>query len=115
MPTLAPKPCRHTGCAELVSNGKGYCSKHLKEKYKEQDRNRLSPSKRGYGRKWQRIRKKKLMLEPWCLFCLNKDKHTPATEVDHIDGNSFNNSSDNLRSLCKSCHSGRTMKEQVNK
>lgn len=37
---------------------------------------------------------------------------TPATTVDHIDGNSRNNHRENLRSLCESCHNSRTAREQ---
>jgi hypothetical protein len=35
-----------------------------------------------------------------------------ATDVDHIDGNSRNNSPSNLRALCHKCHSRRTAREQ---
>jgi 5-methylcytosine-specific restriction enzyme A len=31
-----------------------------------------------------------------------------ATDVDHVDGDSENNSQDNLRSLCHACHSRKT-------
>jgi 5-methylcytosine-specific restriction protein A len=36
---------------------------------------------------------------------------TPANEVDHVDGDSFNNAPSNLQSLCKPCHSAKTVKE----
>lgn len=37
---------------------------------------------------------------------------TPATDVDHIDGNPRNNAPANLRPLCHSCHSRRTATDQ---
>lgn len=33
-------------------------------------------------------------------------------QVDHIDGDSHNNYHDNLQTLCCSCHSRKTLKEQ---
>lgn len=53
-----------------------------------------------------------LAREPLCRMCKEHGLVTAATEVDHIDGNSRNNDPDNLRSLCKPCHSGRTARDQ---
>jgi 5-methylcytosine-specific restriction protein A len=36
---------------------------------------------------------------------------TPANEVDHVDGDSHNNAPSNLQSLCKPCHSAKTVNE----
>lgn len=36
----------------------------------------------------------------------------PATEVDHIDGDNTNDDPSNLQSLCKPCHSRKTVEEQ---
>lgn len=85
----------------------------------EHARQRVVNSKRagsrsvlGYGRLWQRIRKAQLCMHPLCVFCLEQGLHTPADQVDHIDGCAFNNSNSNLRSLCRSCHSRRTATDQ---
>ena len=69
---------------------------------------RPSACKRGYGRKWQRLRKMKLARRPMCECC-----GSPANEVDHIVALSRGgtNAMDNLQSLCRSCHSRKTVAE----
>jgi 5-methylcytosine-specific restriction protein A len=60
---------------------------------------------------WRRLRARQLMLEPLCRECRKKGLIKSGNEVDHIDGDSFNNSADNLQTLCKPCHSSKTAKE----
>jgi protein gp37/5-methylcytosine-specific restriction endonuclease McrA len=66
---------------------------------------RPSPSRRGYGRDWQRVRAAKLAADPWCEDC-----GEPATEVDHVLALSAGGThdADNLRSLCHACHTRKT-------
>ena len=50
-------------------------------------------------------------------YCENNDCtfiaiHSCQLDVDHIDGNSLNNNSNNLQTLCANCH---RLKTQVNK
>lgn len=63
--------------------------------------------------KWRKLRHSKLLANPLCELCLERDKVVPAVDVHHI--NSFMNHSgnrrlqlaydyDNLLSLCKQCH-----------
>lgn len=59
---------------------------------------------------WRRIRMAQLHKEPLCQDCSTSANPVPAIAVDHVDGNSHNNRSDNLRSLCTSCHSVKTNK-----
>lgn len=74
---------------------------------------RESAAARGYDYHWRSVvRPRQLAKEPLCRFCEEKRRVVPATEVDHIDGNSRNNDPDNLRSLCHDCHSGRTARDQ---
>lgn len=63
------------------------------------------------SRQWLRIRDMVLSMEPLCRSCMKAGKLTPANEVDHIDGDSANNSIENLQPLCKPCHSEKTAKE----
>lgn len=61
---------------------------------------------------WRRMRQVQLMLEPLCRHCAECGRTTPATDVDHIDGNSWNNESSNFQSLCAKCHGRKTAREQ---
>lgn len=56
---------------------------------------------------WLRRRSLQLKFEPLCKICLDRDKTTPATIVDHVephqgDWNKFRLGA--LQSLCKRCH-----------
>jgi 5-methylcytosine-specific restriction endonuclease McrA len=71
---------------------------------------RPSPSRRGYGRNWQRCRLAKLAECPLCEDCRDEGRIAEASEVDHQDGDTDNLSPENLRSLCKSHHSRKTVR-----
>ena len=72
---------------------------------------RPSPSQRGYDVAWQRVRAAILHDQPWCARCLELNRRTRATDVDHIipiaDGGPRLDPR-NLRSLCHAHHSQRT-------
>ena len=40
----------------------------------------------------------------YCQHCNFKPVHISQLDVDHIDGDRFNNDPDNLRTLCANCH-----------
>lgn len=74
---------------------------------------RLSPSKRGYGRAWEALRAAHLAKHPLCVHCLPLDLTVEATEVDHITPHGGDRRKlfdrKNLQSLCKPCHSRKTV------
>lgn len=78
----------------------------------EVDRRRGSAASRGYNATWRRLRLVVLREEPLCRFHAERGETVAATEVDHIDGDARNNDRDNLRPLCKPCHSERTARDQ---
>jgi 5-methylcytosine-specific restriction protein A len=91
------------------------CAKHAAEAQKKIDEQRGSSAKRGYGGRWQRLRKMYLNSNP---VCVDPDRRHPnrvieATEVDHIIAKSSGGSDEwsNLQALCKSCHSYKTATE----
>lgn len=60
---------------------------------------------------WRRTRALKLAEQPLCEDCHEKGMTTAATEVDHVVALSAGGAHDldNLRSLCKPCHSRKTV------
>ena len=69
-------------------------------------------ARRYKSKRWQKLRKQKLMLNPLCERCLNNNIRVAAcfihhkeyvTDINYMDDNVFYNI-DNLESLCKKCH-----------
>jgi len=101
-----PTPCKEAGCPEVVADG-SRCSFHRKVR---ESRRRQRRGKRPYDTKlWREVvRPEQLTRQPDCEDCGEW-----ASEVDHIDGDATNHAPDNLRSLCKPCHTRRTALEHV--
>ena len=102
MPYRAPTGCSQPGCGRLAVKA-GRCAE-------DQLLPRPSPSKRGYGAKWQKIRKEHLAMEPYCRECGRSGIRVEATDVDHMIRRSMGGSDghENLQSLCHSHHSQKT-------
>lgn len=60
---------------------------------------------------WRRLRARILAGEPLCRACARTGLLTPATDVDHEDGDATNNDEMNLQPLCHRCHSTKTAAE----
>jgi len=107
MPWKPPTRCATPGCPELVQGAR--CKEHARQR--EQARKEREVW-RDYGPEWRVIRRRVLKAEPNCRNC-----GAPATEVDHIvslkDGGTH--ALDNLRPMCKSCHSRRTYYDTLKK
>jgi 5-methylcytosine-specific restriction enzyme A len=112
---FAPKThCRYPGCPKL-SEKNGYCDKHSKQISAEYDRQRGTPSERGYDVTWVKLRTMHLSEEPLCRYCKKTGLIIEATEVHHIipirERPDLRLVDSNLASACKPCHSTLTMQE----
>lgn len=78
---------------------------------KANDEQRGPSSARGYDKEWSKLRFRFLHHNPLCIVCGAK-----ATHVDHIqsvrDRPDLRLEPSNLRSMCASCHSRRTARDQ---
>jgi len=84
------------------------------KKRNDVERAKRNQAKRCYSTNhptWRKLRARILAQEPLCRECSKAGTITPATDVDHIDGNSFNNYDSNLAPLCKPCHTRKTNAE----
>lgn len=125
MPSLPRRPCSYPGCNVLTDHGR--CETHRLQVRKEQDQQRESSHKRGYGHRWQKARKGWLRAHPLCgdrlgeasaehSECLQQARIGMGTDVDHIvpvqgptDPLFWQPS--NWQTLCHSCHSTKTSRE----
>jgi len=84
--------------------------KQQRVKTKQHGKNRTP-----YNYRWKQVREDWLRANPLCVICMENGIITPAKEVDHIVAHKGNYAmfwdNGNLQSLCKSCHSTKTAKE----
>jgi 5-methylcytosine-specific restriction protein A len=115
MSSTSLKECSPPTCHVLVVRGK--CPKHRREAWQAQDAQRGTSYERGYDRRWKRIRDAWLAENPLCAdpFGVHGDRLAAASEVDHIEPHRGDIEkfwrAKNLQSLCKPCHSRKTMEE----
>ena len=120
MPYRSQRPCNFPHCNDFALANKPYCLKHCREKQSrfQRESKKDYTSNEMYNHRWKKLRRLILRSNPFCGECLKSGHHMPAIEVDHIiphkgDKTNFYNE-DNLKSLCKSCHSKKTMLEYHN-
>ncbi len=109
MPRKPPTPCSQTGCPRL--SYARFCEPHQSEDRKRMDAGRDPSVRRDYGGKeWRAIRAAFLEAHPWCS---TRGCPDPATDVDHVVSRRRGGSDrdENFQSLCHSCHSSKTAKE----
>lgn len=113
MPRALPKPCAMPGCPNIVRQVR-YCPS-CKPKMNKSSRIDQKQRKKFYNSKlWKYTRLEQLEREPTCRHCREQGKETIANEVDHvkpIEQGGSPTDSRNLQSLCKSCHSKKTLSE----
>ena len=100
--------CSRPGCPELTEAR--LCSQHEAERQAGIDAKRPGPAARGYDSRWQSVSRRYLRSHPYCE---EPGCGKRSTEVDHIDGaGPFGDNSDqNLKALCHSCHSRKTARQ----
>nr|DAZ55835.1 MAG TPA: HNH endonuclease [Caudoviricetes sp.]DAZ83227.1 MAG TPA: HNH endonuclease [Caudoviricetes sp.] len=122
--------CSYPGCHSPVPRGDRYCERHKEQgekrdaaivaqakKRRDARRRELkgTTAQRGYGARWQALRKRFILQHPYCERCLKEGRITPATDVDHIKPHRgcprllFDEN--NLQALCHECHSRKTATE----
>lgn len=78
------------------------------------DMQRGTSYERGYDNAWKEARLAHLREHPLCEDCLKKGRYVPGQEVHHViklkDVPELKYDPSNLMTLCKSCHSKRTMR-----
>lgn len=117
MPNTPLRPCKKPGCTALIREG-AYCEKHggltPRRDYRAENRGRV---RCGWydTKRWKRMSKDQLRKQPLCEECLEHNQVREAKHADHEvphkgDAKLFFDTN-NLRSLCPSCHSRKTAKE----
>lgn len=111
MPYKPKTICTIISCNEFAIKY-GLCNKHIKEKYQTQNQTRDKNITHLYSSpSWDRLREQHLRKQPFCIQC----KSVILLQVDHIKPHQGNPllfyGESNLQTLCKSCHSRKTMKE----
>jgi 5-methylcytosine-specific restriction enzyme A len=108
MPWAMKRPCSYPGCHKIPLHG-SRCDVHPYPDQHDPASQRLYNSRR-----WKRIRVLQLAKDPWCADCLKAGIYTIATEVDHLVAHKGDPAlfyHGELQSLCKICHSRKTLQE----
>ncbi len=116
MPHRPPHPCAHPGCSVLVDGGESRCPEHRRQATREREQRRESSTARGYDYAWQRLRRRKLQVDPLCVGFKSQGRASLGQEVDHIIPLSQRPDLrlvwENLQSLCGRCHAAKSAAER---
>lgn len=85
----------------------------IPKRQQRQPDGRESSHRRGYGGLWRALRDVVLRREPLCRECAGLGITRAAEDIDHIisKASGGDDSLGNLRPLCHSCHSRKTVNE----
>ena len=117
MPIAPGRACRRVGCRALIGGLGVYCKDHAADAAnvtaKRYGKQRGTTDERGYGWRWQKIRRDYLSAHPLCVICRARGIIESATVVDHItphkgDDVLFWDSERNWQPLCIKCHNTKT-------
>lgn len=116
MNRLPSRYCRTPGCGGQVTGKNGYCAQCKARRADAYDQRRGTAWERGYDAQWRALRSWWIENHPICVECEKRGIIRAAEHVDHIkpfDGlNDLKRLDiDNLQSLCQSCHSKKTARE----
>ena len=121
MPKKAGSACEWPGCPVIHYNGK-YCDEHMAERKSTYAKTYKKKESRKHlldfynSRAWKGLRQHHITRNPLCKSCELEGLIVPADHVDHIieirDDWDKRLDSNNLQSLCISCHSKKTLKER---
>lgn len=110
------KPC--LGCGDMTTNKK-YCSTQCQQNYQRQlvfekiEKGDTTLEHRNYKKYLIYVHGNKCMECGWCE--VNPHTGNVPIELEHIDGDSSNNSENNLKLLCPNCHSLTPTYKNLNK
>lgn len=119
VPKRPPTPCRKPGCPQLVPLP-GYCAVHRRADVarRSTDNRRAHPAETAlyHTARWLHERRLHLQQHPLCAECMRAGRLAGGTQVDHViphhgDLELFWRQA-NWQSLCASCHSRKTVREQ---
>lgn len=137
MPDSPRRVCTFPGCGEWQTRGSSRCAAHTTAAKSQYESERPTAKGRGYGRRWQGIRKTILRRDPFCtcdgapgsdgrdrcrhgltdgLRCIrvsNVADHYPLSRKQRLAEGLDPDALDGLRGLCTQCHNRHTGREQA--
>lgn len=73
-------------------------------------------AERGYGGRWQTVRRHFLRANPLCVMCAQQGRVEAASVVDHIRPHEGDPSkfwdAENMQALCKRCHDSHKQRQE---